>query len=218
MISLFPFFNAIILYFLLPHNIYSYCKYRCVERGVEEIKQFQGPFPPPQWTLPCPLSPNTATPIATSTATPTATPIATPTATSWIENIETVVDGNNESSVSPSVRCAMTLLGHSARLGSTLSTSIVRALPGNGGNGSRGRNQSDGSMNVIGGTNSILPKMGDLVEAQYRGRPSRSSWGYPGVTITTVNVIQEARDSEGGCMHTYDLRYPDGDVERGKSF
>lgn len=94
----------------------------------------------------------------------------------------------------------------------------MRALPGNGGNGSRGRSQSDGSMNVIGGTNSILPKMGDLVEAQYRGRPSRSSWGYPGVTITTVNVMQEARDSEGGCMHTYDLRYPDGDVERGKSF
>jgi hypothetical protein len=126
----------------------------------------------------------------------------------WLEGVESHV---KQSMLKCNYNHAMSmmLLGHSARLSCTLSTSIVRSLPGNGGIRTSKNRLLDGSGDLEKDLHSLLPKVNDIVEAQYHGRKSRRNWGYRGVQITAVNVIGE--EIEGYPNYTYDLRYPDGD-------
>ena len=99
---------------------------------------------------------------------------------------------------------ALTILGHAARLSSTFSASVKVIDPD-----VNGRNLSnhhlDQSARLM-----PLPQVGDICEAQYQGRRNRSSWGYRGVQITAVNVLDADM-----YEYTYDLQYPDGDSEAG---
>ena len=150
-----------------------------------EITQYMGPFPPPQWTLSC----------------PSLVPRLSASKETWSDFVESVAtSASRRENISSSA--ALTILGHAARLSSTFSASVKVIDPD-----VNGRNLSnhhlDQSARLM-----PLPQVGDICEAQYQGRRNRSSWGYRGVQITAVNVLDADM-----YEYTYDLQYPDGDSE-----
>ena len=155
-----------------------------IAQDTSEIKQYMGPFPPPQWTLDCPST----------------IPSIPACQEAWCDVIESAAtnsaEGHNLSS-----SAALTIIGHSARLCSTFSAS-VRVIKPMVNSGQRQRPFISKTKLVR------LPQVGDICEAQYHGRRNRSSWGYRGVQILAVNVL----DSDM-YRYTYDVRYPDGDQE-----
>ena len=98
----------------------------------------------------------------------------------------------------PARAVAMSLLGHAARLGATLSTVLRRRAAGNGGVRKTSNTLVLGNEQDL---QSLLPSVDDIVEAQYNGRKSRRNWGYRGVQVTAVNLVNE--EQEGYPNYTY---------------